>query len=332
MRIISNSYRGKKAGRRSSVIITVPSKLSSAEFYNSLLPKVYYLLKNNPEMIVFDFSLVKNINALVIPDLLCIGYGIKKKLGQPAILYIPETMEMEPVKDYLYQIRFTELARKRNQEIFKFYSSPTAGMLGKKIDPLCRTFFFDTKISRDEISQIISFYILEFADKYLSRFIYKDVEYTDEKKDIIYKNAIVEFIREAVYNCSEHSESFSVATLHANYNDKRVFISVSDYGRGFLKSSSNNCMNEYEAIMYGVYKRCNEHIYGLYNMVETVLRYNGLIRIHSNDTRVVFSPRWKEEFLQRSLNDSYLFKKYNVRNTVFFKGAHIEIELPFAGE
>ena len=332
MNLISNSYKEQRLSRRKPIIINIPIQFSSAGFYNTILPQVLYSLSDYAVRIIFDFSSTRNINALVIPDLLCIGYDIKKKTGEPAVIYIPETMEMETLKNYLYQIRFTELARKRNQEIFKFIYSPTAGMSGKKIDPLCRTFFFDTKITRDEISRIITFHILEFADKYLSQFIYKEIEDNIQKKDVIYKNAIVEFIREAVYNCSEHSESFSIATLHANYNDKKVYISISDYGRGFLKSSTTKCHNEFDAIMKGVYKRCNERIYGLYNMVETVLRFNGMIRIHSNDIRVVFSPKWKEPFLNRTLEESYSFKKYNVRNTAFFKGAHIEIELPFAGE
>ena len=121
--------------------------------------------------------------------------------------------------------------------------------------------------------------------------------------------------------------------MHANYSLKKIYIAVSDIGCGFL-GSLKDCKidNEKEAILEGVYKRKDSKIYGLFNVIRRVLDYGGKVRIHSNDTQIIFTPRIKNEFIWGRLCKIDSFTKYNVKNTAYFDGVHIEIEMPLEKE
>ena len=313
-------------------VLKMPERISTSAFYESILPQVYESLAHKEKDVLFDFSDVTRINSLAIPDLLCMGLLLRISNDKLPVIYIPETMGKENLKSYLYQIGFTRLAKE--QKMFDFYYSPTAGMEGVEMDPLCTSFFFSADDSKDYIARKVSFYVNEFAKKYLKEFSYRDIN-VDENGEpyIVYKNAIVDFLSQLLENCSIHSSSFSIATLHANYKEKKIYISVSDMGRGFLHTPYNyGCISEYEAIMRSVYKRKDETLYGLYNVIEKVMMHAGLVRIHSNNTRVVFSSPWKGEYTENNLLNNQNFRKYNVTKNVNFSGAHVEIELPFNGD
>lgn len=298
-------------------IIDIPYDFTSYEFYSNILPQISI---SRNEDFMLDMSFTRRIEPLVIPNLLCLGYGIKKQQGIIPKLLIPDTATGGLIRNYLNEISFTKYATRAG--LFEFIQDPYGGMEGKKIDPICGTLIFNASDNKEYIHRGVDMCISPFSEEYLSRFqIYDDTQYR-------YMNEITEFLEEILINCKVHAKSFSITTLHANYSAKKIYISVSDVGRGFLNTSEEHITNEKEAILIGVYKRRQSKIYGLYNVIRRVLDYDGKVRIHSNDTQIIFTKRLLESFIEGKLEKMDSFEKYNVKKTAQFDGVHVEIELP----
>lgn len=301
--------------------IELPRELTSYEFYNNLLEqKRGFDLKKGDEVIL-DFSKTQEMEPLTIPNMLCLGYELKKICDRAASVYIPDVSYSGKIKNYLKQINFLEYSE--HFGLYNFLSSPYGGMAGKQIDPLCGTLYFDAGMSTDEISRGIRFCIDPFVDYYLYRF-----QNTIEcEKKIYYENDITEFLKEMITNCKIHAKSFSFATLQARYSLNKIYIAVSDYGYGFSSTIGNSC-DELSAIFEGVYKRKYSKVYGLYNVIRRVLTYGGKVRIHSNNTQVIFTPRILSQFIAGILLENESFRRFNIKKNLSFNGVHIEIELP----
>lgn len=299
-------------------IIDVPYDFTSYEFYSNILPQVSIV---HNEEIMLDMSFTRRIESLVIPNLLCLGYQIKKKQGIIPKLLIPDTATGGMLRNYLNEISFTKYALQAR--VFDYIQNPYGGLEGKKIDPICGTLIFNASDSKEDIYRGVDMCIAPFAEEYLSRFqIYDEMQYK-------YMNEITAFLEEILINCKVHAKSFSITTLHANYSAKKIYISASDVGRGFLSTvEDHSVLNEKEAILNGVYKRRKSKIYGLYNVIRRVLEYDGKVRIHSNDTQIIFTPRLLEGFIEGNLEKMDSFEKYNVKQTHPYDGVHVEIELP----
>ena len=303
-------------------IIDIPRDLTSYDFFASVLPQIV----NTEEIkIMLDMSNTKRIEPLVIPNLLCLAYKVKIGAQKRLILSIPDTVSGGMVKKYLYEIGFTKYANRFG--LFDFQYNPYGGLEGKQIDPICGTLVFNADDSKDVIYRGVDRCITPFSEVYLSRFQIFDTEQS------IFINEITEFLEEILLNCKIHAKSFSITTLHANYSSKKIYIAVSDIGCGFLGSLEKETIHdEREAILEGVYKRKDSKIYGLFNVIRRVLDYGGKVRIHSNDTQIIFTPRIKNEFIFGKLQNLDSFQKYNVKNTAYYDGVHIEIEMPLEKE
>ena len=307
----------------SSFFIEMPRDLTSYEFYTHILPirnEFPYGLEN----IVLDFSGTYRVEPLVIPNLLCFGYDLKIKNGNVPQIYFPDTLYAGGVKNYLNEIGFFHYAYKYG--LYEFWSSPYGGLSGKKIDPICGTLYFDTENTADEINRGIDLCIAPFVDEYLYNF--ESIRNSFDKT--YYVNEITEFLSEIIMNCKQHAHSFSFTTLHAKYSSQKIYISVSDFGCGFMNTvdRSLQCEDEVSAILYGVYKRKESKVYGLYNIIRRVLEYDGKVRIHSNTEQIIFTPRILDAFIEGKLLNERNFEKYNIKRNIPFSGVHIEIELP----
>ncbi|MBE6025113.1 MAG: hypothetical protein E7231_18385 [Cellulosilyticum sp.] len=298
-------------------IIDMPYDFTSYEFFRKVLVDAKY---NCDSKLIFDFSNTRRVEPLVIPNLLCLAYEIKQETGTIPQILIPDTYEGGVLRNYLNEIEFTKYAL--GAELYNFPYNPYGGLSGKKIDPLCGTLVFDAVSTRDEIYRGIDMCITPFAERYLEKFN----SYNDNN---MYINEIVEFLEEIIVNSKVHGKSFSITTLHANYSAKKIYIAISDVGGGFYSTLQNEAIdNDEKAILAGIYKRKDSKVYGLYNVIRRVLEFEGRIRIHSNDTQIIFTPRVKTEFLNERLNKVNNFRKYNVKGTVQYDGVHIEMELP----
>ena len=307
-------------------IVDVPRDLTAYEFYNNLLPNI---VGTNEQELCLDMSNTKRIEPLVIPNLLCLAFIEKRNSNKRLVMSIPDTVSGGMVRNYLNQIGFTYYANK--YDLFEFQFNPYGGLEGKQIDPLCKTLIFNADDSLDNIYRGVEMCISPFSEAYLSKFQIYDSE------NCIVANEITEFLEEILFNCKKHARSFSITTMHANYAAKKIYIAVSDVGCGFMSSLNKQSIlagihdeidDELMGILHGVYRRKDSKIYGLYNVIRRVLDYDGRVRIHSNDTQIIFTPRIKQSFTEKNILNTEGFKKYNVKNTVKYDGVHIEIEIP----
>lgn len=312
-------------------VIHIGSVLSSSFFYSSILSGVIFALRYHDriENIILDFSETKNIEPIVIPNLLCLGRETKILLGSPIILRIPDTAEGGMLKNYLNEIDFIRLSK----DVFDYETDPYTGITGKTIDPLCGTIYTDEQATEDEIYRKVHYHIEPFSEKYLKRY---DVfnENTEQNE-----NLIIHFLEELIMNARFHSGSYSYATMHARYSNHMIYIAVSDTGIGMLRScieehrkelENRNIIlhNEYDALRYCLSYRKESDIFGLNAITKKVLKSKGIIRYHSNDTRLNFMSN-EYNAVDRVSQDLAGLPPFFTQNGLRFGGAHIEIEIPF---
>lgn len=330
------------------VYIKIPKYFDSNKFYSYyFLNRINTLTIEKTQKIVLDFSETRRIDPIVIPNLLLIGKKIKEDYRKKAIIYLPDTITAGSLKNYLEQIGFIRYAYK--YDLFEFYYNPYGGMEGKKIDPLCRTVYFDgstEKSSYDIIRSKINRKIQPFAERYLSRF--EHFVDTDDGNGM-YQNDIIEIIYEMNKNCLDYSGSASFTTFHSRYRDNTINIAISDLGKGFKSSflekkndpDKYHRYNEYqlsllekeykcelEAIIDGINWERKSKIYGLASIIREILELGGWVRIHSNDTQVILTEEYADDIINGNLLNNQIFVKENVKKNIFFDGVHIEIVMP----
>lgn len=313
-------------------IIYINYDLTSAEYYRTILPEIKIVLKyyDKVEDVVLDFSGTYKVEPNVIPNLLCLGRVIQSLLGHKAIIRIPDTYEGGKIKKYLYLIGFMRFAKSN----FEFESDPYTGFDGKNIDPLCGTVFFEKDVKENEIERGFDGLVGPFAGKYLKHF---NRLYVGNGQ---IENDIMNLLKELAANAAIHGKSYSYTTVHAKYSLKTIFIAISDSGVGFLQSCRDKhanelyskgkiLHNEVEAIVYCIYMRRYSKIFGLYAVINNTIKSGGTVRIHSNDSQVIFTPRLQKQFEEGTLLEDEGFWKYNVKQEMEFSGTHMEIEIPF---
>lgn len=312
--------------------IYINDYLSSSEFYGSVLPEIQIVLKYYDKIneLIFDFSGTNKIEPNVIPNFLCLGKVIKSLLGHKVTIRIPDTYKGGKLKNYLDQMKFISLAK----ESFVFESDPYTGFDGKVIDPLCGTVCFSPEATDDEIAFVFDNMVNPFADKYLKQ--YNKLRLDNGQIE----NNIINLLKELAANAKDHGKSYSYTSIHAKYSLHTIFIAISDSGIGFLESCIKEHLEEIEesgldifdevaAILYCIYIRKTSKKFGLYAVIKDTINSGGTVRIHSNNSQLIFTPRIKEEFENETLLKDNSFKKYNIRNDLEFSGTHIEIEIPF---
>lgn len=313
-------------------IIYINNDLTSAEYYSTILPQIQIVLKYHDkiEQVCFDFSGTYKIEPNVIPNFLCIGRVIRSLLGCKPVINIPDTYEGGKLKNYLYFIGFLRYAK----EIFEFESDPYTGFEGKKIDPLCGTIYFEKDVIEDKIGWEFDNLVGPFAEKYLQKYNKISLDSGQIENDII------NLLKELAANAVIHGKSYSYTTVHAKYSKKIIYIAISDSGIGFLKSCQEKhsvelkdrkivLNNEVDAIMYCIYIRKKSKKFGLYSVIYNTIMSGGTVRIHSNDSQVIFTPRIQKQFCNQTMLSDSKFWKYNVKQNMNFSGTHIEIEIPF---
>lgn len=336
-------------------IIPIPQNFTSYSFYNDFLPNLHnYCKEAFKSNLVLDLSQTKIIEPAVIPNLLCVGYVLNRLYPQTPAIYIPNTLAAIDLKRYLNEIGFVNFAE--TYKLFLFDISIKGGWAGQKMDKLNTTLFFD-KSESESLSWSNMYNAIRFVKKYLNY-------YSDPVDN---SNSIVNFSKEIVENSKIHGKSFSFMTIQYNYKREKVYLAYSDCGVGFFNSFeskriekekelrkelekakdakekkriekrieellSSKIANELEGIIKGVYMRFNEP-YGLFNVIQKALTKGGIVRIHSNDTQVVFTEN--TSLLLNVAEDALSLNKLidsvsprNIRRNIKFPGVHIEIELP----
>lgn len=323
--------------------IAPKGNLTSYVFYNQILKELHsYYAEKKQDQICFDFSMVKSIDALVIPNLLCVGYIIKSHdvNFRAPYLYIPDTLYSGKLKKYLIDIKFVDISNKYG--LFDIHETIYGGLPKISGEWLNTTISFNS----DEKEEIIRKKIINGTSEFSQEFLKQFQNYNG---NTVY-NEIICNCSELVLNSIQHAKSFAFMTIQSNIKLGKIFISVSDCGVGFKATinekifdnrldcviTNSTITNELDGIIQGIYARSNSNVFGLYPLITSVLRSNGVVRIHSVDTQLVLTSRLllhmevaknKETLKKLAALDEI---KNNTRTDLKYGGVHIEIELPLA--
>lgn len=341
--------------------IKIPKYLSSKVFYESVIKDINRKLQvYSDERILLDFTETCKIYATVIPDLVVLGTYLREKTGYMPVIRLGEDLKAGSLKKYLNGIGFYSASANK----YSFENNPYGGMYGTEMDPVNTTELFEyveletydgNKKKKDEIleqyKRKVYFKMRPFINKYLNLEAFMGEGNEDEDYGIEV-NIVSSFIYHMAENSFLHGKSSSAVTIQANYKDKKLYISISDMGKGFMQAWIDDKVenatdekesdvydvlgreprSEMEGIMLGIYKRKKSKYHGLYNIVERVLKLDGIIRIHSNTTQIILTSRQRDLFLNEELPKRLPNMEMNRRENVIFAGAHIEVELPLTKE
>lgn len=343
-------------------------KISTKDFYDTILSQIENLKKQHFKgCISLDFTNVSEVESSVIPNLLILGDYIKECTENRPLIYIDESNTSGNLKRYLYKIGFFNLCEQKA----RFYldcDKYTGWPEENKMDELNTTVYFEVaspeeleesqKPEYPLLSSRIWNYIQEnlytFSSKYLG--LYQEfTEYNDIRSEME-NNMALAMCHEIVKNSLIHGRSYSYVTFQINRSKKKIYLTLSDYGMGFynnLKVKGIKVENEGMAIIEGIFMRAREKGYGLYDVVCRTLEQFGIVRIHSNNTRIVLTnvpPKNNTEPIKEYVIEQdgfypyiyYLEKKdveglakklqkhkgYNYTENLFFPGVHVEIVLP----
>lgn len=312
--------------------------LSSHEFYKDIGRLNRGIELYRPNKIVLDFSDTIRIDALVIPNLIILGRDIRRKTSYIPFIRLGENLNAGYIKKYLFGINFYKIS----DEFYYYENDRYSGLEGKKMDPRNTTEYFSKSEGTDVARRRIYYKLCPFFYKYLNQFSLNKYNSIFLDSYIFENNIISQFIEEMILNSFDHGNSDAVITVQANYKKEKLYLAISDYGKGFWNSvcscqESNGYnvlgrlpQNELEGIYVGIYKRKYSKIYGIYNVIRQVIKMHGIFRIHSNDTQVIITERLEEKFDNEGLITLSSDNNPNVIQTAKFPGTHIEIELPFS--
>lgn len=326
--------------------------LSSREFYKMI--DILNGILEADDICILDFTNVFRIDPVVIPNLLLLGKYIEKKTNNIPYIRLGEDLSAGYLKKYLMDIKFYKLSDSyyRYEDVEGKY----AGLVGKSMDKRNTTECFAFKDGMLIAQRRLFYNVLPFIDNYLMVF-HRDKINSNNVLDAnsFCNNYIAHFLEEMIENTFYYTETNVIMTVQTNYKKEKIFMSVSDPGTGFCDSMLNNMdekgnfrpkpndidcgfnilgrrpKNEEEALLIGIYKRVQSRTYGLFNIVKRILDLNGTVRIHSNNRQIILTERVRDQFIEGTLVENLeKLRGYNVIETSYFKGVHLEIELPLS--
>ncbi len=336
--------------------ISFDEVITTQTIYSKILPQLHKYFRSDSRReldILIDFTNVEYINPNVIPNILAIGLILKNFYLHPVRLFIPWKPKL---LSYLFDINFLTIVRKYN--IFKIYEENVGDFPINCMNSEYRTYYFENGTNKEDIRYDLQKSISVIRNLYEGK---SSDEYDDELKKIIY------IFTEVCHNSSNHSEGMCFATFQSNINEnvkyKKAYISISDCGIGYynslLKKIENNdfipiMCNKHEflelkanknfiAIIEAMYFRRSSTNYGLFHVISAVMAANGVVRIHSEDTQIIITNKFYEEYLKDlnfedkqkinillecfKIGENNNFS--NVRNyDNKYKGVHLELEIP----
>lgn len=351
--------------------IVIEESLTPYVFYYKLLPKVseYFLKKTDKDWKIYiDMRNVPFISPLVLPNLFILGKYIANYYNEPPELYFGvNTRLVKYLYDMDFYVELDKYERKYKKPLFSinfFNLNHCVGLsVEKKLSSKCY-FFSVEKISQEvkskvEESKEILYY--KYISKHFSTFTRNFG--MDSSLPLLYT------LKEFCHNGAFHSDSECYATFQVN-KSKRFYFSVSDYGRGFAETIEEKINSGYEykfldiskpnytrsernvsAILEAIFYRFDDQYKGIYDMFCILIPAGGVIRIHTDNTQLVFTDHSFGNFLKhidhsrryfKKILDNFMYrinldkeKKYScTRVSENFKldGAHIEIEIPIKGD
>ena len=226
-----------KAKDSNFFVINVTGSFTPKVFYEYFLKELgnYFREINQKDyasMLLFiDLSDCKEIEGSVIPNLLVTGKIIKKNTYNVPILYIPENGDCK-IMNYLKEIQFEEI----NEFLDIFYIKTNGGMRKKgdyRLPGYCTTLYLNEKLTEERVAEEIQKRYTTLFTRYLDDFIYEIKNIKTKKIEFV--NLLEIFCKQICYNAIFHGNSFCFVTMQANQRRKKVFISISDGGKGMYE-------------------------------------------------------------------------------------------------
>lgn len=232
-------------------IIAIKGNITSFVFFNEVIPKLHtYFSDDNQEPILFDFTSVKTIDPLVLPNLLCTGFLINEHRGVSAQVFVPSNLESLPLRTFLHRTGFVKFAQTYN--LFEFNASISGGVEAtafhstlNKIElfqGVNRTYaegedgFSELAVDRtkEQAWEQLTSSFIPFIKEFLQR---SNERYILTNREAISSNLLF-FCREVVENALLHGRSFCFLNMQysSSFFGKQIKISISDCGVGFRKS------------------------------------------------------------------------------------------------
>lgn len=225
------------------LVITLEGNLTSYYFYNTVLKKMHdYIMQEDIPPLILDLSETKGIDALVLPDLLCLGYWVLKYTGKAAKIFVPSYAEFIPLKTFLNNTGFVKLAQ--HFGLFEFDADIEGGLTSRVYkSSLNKTQVFqsiykinnavDVEETKIAVWNQLNSSFVPFINEFLQ---YSDSGFVLKRQDQI-SDVLLVFCRELIENALFHGWSFCFLTMQytSNYG-KQIKISVSDCGCGFSNS------------------------------------------------------------------------------------------------
>lgn len=337
-------------------------KISVFYFYNTIISEVNNLKEQGfLGQLILDFSDVKVFESSVIPNLLILGNYINNCMGSKPLIYIDETQTSGALKRYLYKISFFNLCE-RGERFYLDCNKYTGWPETNGMDELNTTVYFQPGSSEEldewqkkreypklsaRIWDDIYENLYNFASNYLG--CYQEYAKYNDVRSEMESNTALAMTYEVVKNSLSHGKSYSYVTFQINRSQNKIYLTLSDYGVGFYKTLTEkgiNIKDEGMAIIKGIFARADERGYGLFEVVYRTLQCSGMVRIHSNNTKIVLTSGEEDEevveddgcypyltYLKKHDSNGlvtklYKHKGYNYIENCFFPGVHVEIVLP----
>lgn len=229
-------------------ITIIPEKehLTSNLFYSQLLRTVNSIIQNRKcetEEIVFDFTGLKSINSLVLPNLLTLGVIIKSHDIMPTLLVTPRLSsdDYDNINYFLSYSGFFEVNKK-----YDIFNLPIYRKEITRFNKILM-FSFENNDSHNRIIKELWTESKEFISSIIEKTnIYKKIDSAllpehikDKKIDDLFKkysSDILNPISQLSNNSIVHGNSYSFISLSHIEKNNNVLISVSDFGMGFYNS------------------------------------------------------------------------------------------------
>lgn len=228
--------------------IAVDGNLTSYVFYTEVIARLHsYFSDDTQSRILFDFSRVKSIDALVLPNLLCAGYWIAQHRDAPARIFIPGNLESVPLRTYLEQTRFVEMAQ--TYGLFELDEGISGGLKDTALRPtlnklaLFQIVYKDTPAGEQPDIDVARTkeraweQIKRTFVPFISTFLQKSTNtYVQTHKQEI-SSDLLSFCKELIENALLHGRSFCFVNMQYSSNfGKQIKLSISDCGMGFKRS------------------------------------------------------------------------------------------------
>jgi len=197
--------------------------LTTDDFYNHILPKLReYITKKPREKLIFDFSKIKKINPLVIPNLLCVGVLVNNQVGIRPKIDIPPSYDGSKIMGFLHSMDFYVLA----DEIFEKVDQ---GKLGSGSTP------------PPEVHKVLRFRIgtendTHTAIKNLVNETLNSVRAPEDTPMLPLRRQLRDILQELVENSWHKGKSDCFVSFQVISSDQKAYIAAADSGMGIFSS------------------------------------------------------------------------------------------------